>query len=134
FVPGVSGSVGLFALRWFATLVAYFSGCAGGVFAPSLAIGGVIGSYLDGFLHSGNPNLMILLGMAAFLSGVTRAPFTAFVLVVEMTDLHSSIFPLMLAAAAATVAAHVVDGTSFYHRHARVFSWWFHVAAPPWRS
>jgi H+/Cl- antiporter ClcA len=54
--------------------------------------------------------------MAAFLSGVTRAPFTAFVLVLEMTDRHSAIFPLMVASLVASLVAKLVDGKSCYER------------------
>jgi H+/Cl- antiporter ClcA len=35
--------------------------------------------------------------MAAFLSAIIRAPFTAWVIVMEMTDRHQAIFPLMVA-------------------------------------
>ncbi|NBX83764.1 hypothetical protein EBQ90_11885 [bacterium] len=44
-----------------------------------------------------NHNLLVLVGMSAFLSAVVRAPFTAWVIVMEMTDRRSAIFPLMVA-------------------------------------
>ncbi|MBI5495823.1 MAG: chloride channel protein [Deltaproteobacteria bacterium] len=125
FVPERHATPALLVTRWVTTVVSYLAGCAGGVFAPSLALGASVGSVLEGWLTSGNANLMILLGMVAFLAGVTRAPFTAFVLVVEMTDRHAAIFPLMLAAISGALAAHVVDPVSFYHRQRRVFAAWF---------
>ena len=67
-------------------------------FRRSLAAGGSIGSILSYFAGSEYHNLFIILGMIAFLTGVTRAPFTSFVLVLEMTDRHSVIFLMMIAA------------------------------------
>jgi H+/Cl- antiporter ClcA len=40
---------------------------------------------------------MILAGMVAFLTGITRTPFTSAILVLEMTDGHSLILQLMMA-------------------------------------
>jgi H+/Cl- antiporter ClcA len=100
--------------RFFGSLLSYISGCAGGIFAPSLAIGGTIGAELSKFFGSDNPNLMILLGMIGFLTGVTRAPFTAFVLVLEMTDRHSAIFPMMVTSLTALGASQFISRHSFY--------------------
>ncbi len=57
---------------------------------------------------------MVLMGMVGFLTGVTLTPFTAFVLVMEMTDDHRTIFPIMLAALASELIAKVIDPESFY--------------------
>lgn len=100
--------------RFFGPMISYLSGCAGGIFAPSLAAGGVLGAFIAKSVHTGNENLFVLLGMIAFLTGVTRAPFTSFVLVLEMTDRHSAIFPMMLAAISASLVGRMVDQKSFY--------------------
>jgi H+/Cl- antiporter ClcA len=104
----------LVLLRFVSTLVTYISGVAGGIFAPSLAIGAALGSAMAQIFHNPNANLMMMLGMIGFLTGVTRTPFTSFVLVLEMTDRHSAIFPMMLAAIGASSTAHFVDPRSFY--------------------
>jgi len=101
-------------LRAAGSLVFYVSGAAGGIFAPALAAGACTGSVLDSLFHADSANLLILLGMAGFLTGVTRTPFTAFVLVVEMTDHHVAIFPIMLSAMAAELVARPLDKESFY--------------------
>ncbi|MGE0527159.1 MAG: chloride channel protein [Bdellovibrionales bacterium] len=106
----------LAATRFLGTMVSYLSGAAGGIFSPSLATGGAIGALLEDILRTGHPNLMVLLGMIGFLTGVTRTPFTAFILVLEMTDRHSAVFPMMMAALAAQSAAHFTDRKSFYER------------------
>ena len=101
-------------LRFFSPILTYFAGGAGGIFAPSLAVGGSIGNYMASLTTITSSNLCTLLGMIAFLTGVTRAPFTAFILVLEMTDRHSSIFPMMLAAILANNFAKVIGEKSFY--------------------
>jgi H+/Cl- antiporter ClcA len=63
-----------------------------------------------------NANILILSGMVGFLTGVTRTPFTSAILVLEMTDRHSVIFHLMLAAMVANIVALMVDKHSFYEQ------------------
>lgn len=103
-------------LRMLGSLVSFTTGAAGGVFAPSLSAGAAIGSVLSGWLELSptNTNLIILAGMVAFLTGVTRTPFTSAILVLEMTDRHGVIFHLMLAAMIAGLAAYLIDKRSFY--------------------
>jgi H+/Cl- antiporter ClcA len=100
-------------LRMGGSILSYIAGSGGGIFAPSLAAGASIGSWLGALVGSGTPHLLILAGMAAFLTGVTRTPFTAFVLVVEMSNEHECIFPLMFSALLADLVARL-DGGSFY--------------------
>jgi H+/Cl- antiporter ClcA len=57
--------------------------------------------------------------MIAVLTGVTRAPFTSFVLILEMTDRHSAIFPMMLTALVGYGGARLVGRDSFYERTKR---------------
>jgi H+/Cl- antiporter ClcA len=52
--------------------------------------------------------------MVGFLTGVTRSPFTSAILVLEMTDRHSVIFHLMLAAMLSNVAALIIEKHSLY--------------------
>lgn len=111
---GQSSNLGLIAQRFGGTMISYLSGAAGGIFSPSLAVGATIGSYLSHFFGSDHANLMVLLGMIGFLTGVTRTPFTSFILVLEMTDRHSAIFPMMLAALCAHWVSNLIDKRSFY--------------------
>lgn len=97
-------------------IASFTSGAAGGVFAPSLSAGASIGSMVSGW-HTFSPqdtNILILAGMAGFLTGVTRTPFTSAILVLEMTNRHSIIFHLMLAGMIASLAALIIDRHSFY--------------------
>jgi H+/Cl- antiporter ClcA len=97
-------------------ILSFTTGAAGGVFAPSLSAGASIGSLLSGWFHMSdvNSNLLILAGMVAFLTGVTRTPFTSAILVLEMTDRHNLIFHLMLAGMVASVVSMLIDKHSFY--------------------
>lgn len=104
--------------RVLGSVVTMGAGGAGGIFAPALSSGAAIGG-LFGTLFGeqrGELNLMILGGMCAFLTGVTRSPFTSAILVLEMTDRHSVIFQLMYASMIASVVAHSVDTKSYYER------------------
>lgn len=103
-------------LRFVGPLFSFTTGAAGGVFAPALASGASLGATISGWLHLSdtNTNLMVLAGMVAFLTGVTRTPFTSAILVLEMTDRHNVIFHLMLAGMVASLVAMVVDKHSFY--------------------
>ena len=103
-------------LRINGLIFSFTTGTSGGIFAPSLSAGASIGSAIAGWFHynDSNTNLLILSGMVAFLTGVTRSPFTAAILVLEMTDRHSVIFHLMLAALLANIFAALVDHHSIY--------------------
>jgi H+/Cl- antiporter ClcA len=103
-------------VRIIGPMLSFNVGAAGGVFAPSLAAGASIGAWLAGVLGflGANANILILGGMVGFLTGVTRTPFTSAILVLEMTDRHSVIFHLMIAALVANIVALLVDKHSFY--------------------
>lgn len=109
-------SFGLVLGRFFGPLISSLAGCAGGIFAPSLAAGAAIGGKLAYLARPAYGNLIIVLTMISFLAGVTRAPFTAFVLVLEMTDRHSAIFPMMCSALIASLAAFSIDDKGYYER------------------
>jgi H+/Cl- antiporter ClcA len=103
-------------LRAVGSLFSFTTGASGGVFAPGLAAGASVGATISGWLHlaAANTNLLVLAGMVAFLTGITRTPFTSAILVLEMTDRHNVIFHLMLAGMVASLVAMVVDRHSFY--------------------
>lgn len=105
-------------LRILGPILSFNVGAAGGIFAPSLAAGAAVGSFMSGLLNvvGANANILILSGMVGFLTGVTRTPFTSAILVLEMTDRHSVIFHLMLAAMVANIVALMVDKHSFYEQ------------------
>lgn len=102
--------------RTIGPILSFTTGASGGIFAPSLGAGATIGAYVAGLfdLSASNTNLLVLSGMVAFLTGITRSPFTSAILVLEMTDRHNVIFFLMLAGIAASLISSVVSKHSLY--------------------
>ena len=92
-----------------------------GIFAPSLAIGAGMGSNLAEFMPYAPASAVVLLGMVAYFSGVVQAPITAFVIVMEMTDNHDMVIPLMAAAIIASVTSRMVCHTPLYKALAENF-------------
>jgi H+/Cl- antiporter ClcA len=94
----------------------FTTGASGGIFAPGLSAGASIGAMVSGWfdLNGPNSNLLIVAGMVAFLTGITRSPFTSAILVLEMTDRHSLIFHLMAAGMVANIFAYFVERKSLY--------------------
>ena len=103
-------------MRIIGPVLSFTTGAAGGVFAPSLAAGGAVGSFVSELFHlaGSDANLLILAGMVAFLTGVTRSPFTSAILVLEMTDRQNVIFHLMLAGMLASLISGVIERRSLY--------------------
>ncbi|REC50067.1 chloride channel protein [Chryseobacterium pennipullorum] len=103
-------------LRMLGPALSFTSGGAGGIFAPALTAGASIGSVISGAIHltPHETNVVILGGMVAFLTGITRAPFTSAIIVLEMTDRHSLIFHLMLAGMVSSIASILVSRHSLY--------------------
>lgn len=104
------------AARVLGPLLSFTTGASGGIFAPSLSAGATFGAFIAGLfdLSASNTNLLILSGMVAFLTGITRSPFTSAILVLEMTDRHNVIFFLMLAGIAASLVSSLVSKHSLY--------------------
>ena len=101
---GVLLLLGIVLAKIVATALTVGSGGSGGVFGPSLFIGGVVGAMFAGIcelLLPGvvrMPEMFILVGMAAFFAGATKAPIAGVVMVCEMTGSYSLLPGLLIAA------------------------------------
>jgi H+/Cl- antiporter ClcA len=115
----VPSSFGL--LKLLATLVSSVSGIPGGIMAPSLSAGIGFGSNIAQFFTSVPAGATITLGMVGYFSGVTQAPITAFVIVMEMTDNHEMILPLMATALIAKICSRLICPTPLFHTMANNF-------------
>ena len=95
--------LGLCVLKLAATVCSYSSGGSGGIFAPSLFIGGMLGGavgYLDvAIFHHSTDSIgaFALVGMGAVFAGIIRAPMTSVLIIFEMTGGYGLILPLMIA-------------------------------------
>jgi CIC family chloride channel protein len=102
----------LVILKMLATSITLGSGNVGGVFAPSLFIGAMIGATFGGVVHYILPDLPIqqgsyaLVGMGAFLAAATHAPMTAIFLLFELTNNYQVILPIMFASVLGVMVAH----------------------------
>lgn len=91
-----------------ATWLSYLSGIPAGLLAPSLSVGAGFGQFLADHLGQSTAVPFAILGMCGYLAGVTQAPLTSFVIVMEMTAQHAMVLPLMLTAAIATAVSRLV--------------------------
>jgi CIC family chloride channel protein len=112
--------VAIALLKPLATCLTIGSGGSGGMFAPSLllgaAVGGAFGTIVKalGWAPAAIPAHYAVVGMAAMVSSVLRAPLTAILIVYEITRSYEIILPLMLAAVISTVVARLVSRESVY--------------------
>jgi CIC family chloride channel protein len=102
----------LVALKIVATSLTIGSGGSGGVFAPGLFIGGMLGGGAWWLLHNRLPGFpptpapFVIIGMMALFGGVAKAPIAVILMVAEMTGEFSLLVPAMFAA----TAAYLVSG------------------------
>jgi H+/Cl- antiporter ClcA len=92
--------------KWAANLAAAATGAPGGIFSPSLATGAGIGGVIGEFVPFAASRDSIVLGMAAYLSGVVQAPLTSAIILMEMTRDPGLVGPLM----ASSLIARLVSG------------------------
>ena len=102
-------------LKMAATMVSYISGMPGGIMAPSLSAGAGFGANIAHYMPFVHAGAAVTLGMVAYFSGATQAPITAFVIVMEMTDNHEMILPLMAASFIASACSRLVSPSSLFH-------------------
>jgi CIC family chloride channel protein len=112
--------VGLIFARIAATSLTLGSGFSGGVFAPALFIGAMLGSSYGRIMHSLFPSITATsgayatVGMAAVFAAAARAPVTAIVILFEMTLDYKIMLPLMFATVVATLIAARIEPESIY--------------------
>ena len=95
--------------KFLATWLTTWSGVPGGIFAPSLAIGGALGHDVSQIFGYANMPTLIALGMAGFLAAVTQAPLTSFIIVMEMVDGHALVLSLMTCAFVASGISKIIS-------------------------
>ncbi len=112
--------IALIFLKPLATSCTLGSGNSGGVFAPSLFTGAVLGGamgHLFSYLFpsiANNTGAFALVGMAALFSATARAPLTAMLIVFEMSNDYYMILPLMVAGVTASYFSQWLHPESIY--------------------
>ena len=93
----------LAVLKIVATLFSFVSGTPGGMFAPTLFIGAMLGAAVGGVEHvvlphlTGSPGTYALVGMGVLFAGFLRAPMTSVFMVLEVSGNYSIILPVIVA-------------------------------------
>ena len=117
---GLSAVFGYFALRFVLTMVSYGCGAPGGIFAPLLVLGALLGVLVGAVAHRLIPGLayypaaFAVVGMGAYFSAIVRAPLTGIVLMLEMTGRYNQMLPLLLACFAAYAVADAMGDRPIY--------------------
>ena len=97
-----------------ANVVSYWAGIPGGIFSPALAVGAGLGHNIAHFLPGVPASAVVLLGMSAYLAGVTGAPLTSAVIAMELTDNQDMVIPIMAACLLARAAASIFSPIPVY--------------------
>ncbi|HEY3727813.1 MAG TPA: chloride channel protein [Solirubrobacteraceae bacterium] len=112
--------LGLLAAKILATSLTMWIGGSGGVFAPSLFMGAMLGSAYGQVAHDVVPHLAPaagaygLVGMGAVFAAAARAPITSLLIIFELTGNYQIILPLMFAIAVATSLANAITHDNVY--------------------
>ena len=100
-----------------ATSLSVGSGGSGGVFAPGLVIGGMVGGATWSLLHNftslvpSEPAIFVVLGMMTLFGGIAKAPLAIMIMVSEMTGNYSLLIPSMVS----VVIAYFLTGNSYIY-------------------
>ena len=112
--------LGLLAAKILATSLTMWIGGSGGVFAPSLFMGAMLGSAYGAVAHHVMPGLAAaagaygLVGMGAVFAATARAPITAVIIIFELTGDYRIILPLMCAIVVATALSNRITKDTIY--------------------
>ncbi|ORJ27343.1 H(+)/Cl(-) exchange transporter ClcA [Rouxiella badensis] len=110
----------IFIARVVTTLLCFSSGAPGGIFAPMLALGTLLGTAFGMaaaamFPEYGiQPGTFAIAGMGALFAATVRAPLTGIVLVLEMTENYQLILPMIITCLGATLLAQFLGGKPLY--------------------
>lgn len=110
----------LIFLKILSTALTLGTGGSGGIFAPSLFMGAMLGNFFGSLVHTafpeitGSPGAYALVAMGALVAGTTRAPITAIIIVFELTNDYKIILPLMITCIMATIISSRLSRESIY--------------------
>ncbi len=120
-VPGVGILLAILAAKMLATVFTLGSNAPGGIFAPSLVLGAVLGASFGSLLGIAfpevgfaDPGFFALVAMAGLVAGAMQAPFTGIFLALETTAAWDHVLPLMLVATISALVFRTFLPHSFY--------------------
>ncbi len=97
-----------------ANVISQWAGIPGGIFSPALAVGAGLGQNIAYLLPGVPAAAVVLLGMSAYLAGVTGSPLTSAVIAMELTANQGMVIPVMAACLLARAAASIFSPTPVY--------------------
>jgi CIC family chloride channel protein len=109
-----------FLLRFVLSMASYGTGAPGGIFAPLLVLGALLGLGIGEIMHYLDPRLVpipaifAVVGMAAYFTAIVRAPLTGIVLILEMTGNYAQMLPLLVACFCAYIVAEALGQLPIY--------------------
>ncbi len=101
-------------MKYIATLASFISTIAGGLFMTSISIGTAIGSEVSFLYTQINAQIIMIMAMIGYLSGVIRAPLTSALLVLEMTNSFDLLLPGILVAFVASITSKQISQQPIY--------------------
>ncbi len=110
----------LIFVKMAATSITLGTGGSGGIFAPSLFMGSMVGGFFGWVVNlffpgmTAPPAAYALVGMGAFVAGTTHAPITAILIIFEMTGNYKIILPMMITCILSTIVASSLKTGSIY--------------------
>lgn len=113
-------ALALVFIKIIATSLTLGSGGSGGIFAPSLFMGAMLGYFFGSFVHqyfpdiTATPGAYALVAMGGLVAGTTRAPITAIIIVFELTNDYHIILPLMITCIISTILSARFSRESIY--------------------
>ena len=109
-----------FVVRFVLTIGSYGTGAPGGIFAPLLVLGALLGLGMGHFCHFVTPKIVpqpevfAVVGMAAYFTAIVRAPLTGVVLILEMTGNYDQMLPLLVSCFCAYAVAEYLKDMPIY--------------------
>jgi len=113
-------ALGLVFIKILATSISLGSGGSGGIFAPSLFLGAMLGAFYGDVVNiwfpdwTANPGAYALVAMGGVVGAATHGPITAILIIFEMTNDYKIILPLMITTIIATLVATRLHKESIY--------------------
>jgi H+/Cl- antiporter ClcA len=103
-------------LKFLGNIASSWAGIPGGIFSPALAVGAGLGGNISALLPGADPSAVVLLGMAAYLAGVTQSPLTAAVISLELTANRQMALPILAACLLARAVSSLICRVPVYRK------------------
>lgn len=112
---------GFFLIRFIFSMISYGNGLPGGIFLPILCLGGLIGAIVGslaiaiGWVSPEYFSSFVIMGMAGYFAAISKAPFTAILLITEMVGTLTHLLGLAVVALVAYGVLDALNGKPVYY-------------------